>query len=154
MMDLTLYSDVVYVVIMLIVGILLAWWTVRKIISIRKNCQERSKDNKEFQESPAVGTIIFLTILWAIYISVGMAAWQFKGDLVKTETPENPAQVEEIEKIMKHEPASDDELVERKDELVEKRDIKPHEEKLDAFEEKMRLEAEKIRKRSDPNQRE
>ena len=153
MTDLTLYSDTIYVVIMLIAAILLAWWTFRKIVSTTKTYQDRHEKNQEFREGLGVSTVIFIIVLWSIYIIVGIAAWQFKGDLVETETPENPAQVEEIEKIMEHEPESDDELVERKDELVEKRDTKPHEEKLDVFEEKMRLEAEKIRKRNDPNQK-
>ena len=153
MIDLTLYSDVIYVVIMLIAAILLAWWTVRKFISTGKTYQDRREKNQEFREGRGISTVIFVIVLWLIYIVVGIAAWQFKGDRVETETFENPAQVEEIEKIMEHEPAPDDELVERKNELVEKRDIKPHEEKLDAFEERMRLEAEKIRKRNDPNQR-
>lgn len=148
MTDLTLYSDMIYVVIMLIVGILLVWWTVRKIVSTRKNYQNLNKKNKEFREGPAIGVIISMIILWTCYIALGIAAWQLKASLVKTETSENPAQVEEIGKIMEHEPASDEELVKRKNELVEKRDIEPHERKLSEFEKRMEEEAAKIRRRN------
>ena len=154
MQNLTLYTDIIYVVIMLIVGILLAWWTVEKFISTVKIYQNRQKENKEFREGKGISTGIFIIVLWTVYVIASIAAWQIKGDLVKIETSENPAQVEEIEKIMEHEPASDKELVKKKNELVKKRDIKPHEKKLSEFDKRMEEEAEKIRRRNnlkDPN---
>lgn len=148
MFDLTLYSDVIYFVIMAIVFILLLWWSARKIFSIGRDYHDRHTNEKEFREGPAIRTTIFLILLWTVYIIVGTAAWTLKGELTKTDTPENPAQIEAIEKILEHEAAPDEELIKKKDEMIEKRDIKPHQKKLSAFEKKMEEEAAKIRKRN------
>lgn len=136
----TLYSDTIYVVLMFIIGILIAWLSINIIIKASKK--------KEFHAGLVIRTTVFLVIIWAIYTLLGIWAWQIKGELVKTRNHQNPAEAAEIEKIMTYEQIPDKELTQRKEDLIEKRDIIPHQKKLSAFQEKMDAEAKKIRKRN------